>query len=70
MITNSLSDRGIVTRSQLANELGLESDTLRAWEREGMPSIRRGNVVLYNMDDVVNWIKKTPIKQRGRKKKE
>lgn len=60
---SELHQRGIYNREEIANILKLKPDTVAAWERRGMPVIREAKVVLYSLDDVLDWMKK-----RGKKR--
>lgn len=57
-ITNSLVQHGLLTRKQLASELGVKPATLLAWEDEGMPSIQQGKSVLYHIPTIIKWMLK------------
>lgn len=61
----AMYDAGIVTRSALMEELRLSDDTVREWEREGMPFIKKSSRVFYHTDSVVKWMLKHQL--RGRK---
>lgn len=62
---NHLKQRGILTRDQLASELGLKIATVAEWEKRGMPSIREGKTVFYAIDDVIAWMRKRSRKRRA-----
>ncbi len=62
-----------ITREQLANELGLKTETLGRWEarRVGPPCTRIGRKALYRRASVQDWIRAQeqvhPVrKSRGR----
>ena len=50
---------GMVSRQELAQQLGLSADTLRRWETEGdgPASIRVGRRVLYRVTVVNAWLR-------------
>lgn len=54
--TTAMAQRGILTREQLAEELNLSEQTIRNWERGGMPAIREGKTVLYHVPAVIKWL--------------
>jgi MerR-like DNA binding protein len=47
---------GYSTREQLARKVGRTVHTIRLWERQGLPVIKRGNLRLYNDDIARQWI--------------
>lgn len=53
-----LRERGILDREQLACELGIKTDTVREWEKRGMPSIKEGMTILYDIDEVLTWMRR------------
>lgn len=54
----TLAERGIVTREQLATQLNKKVATIRLWEKRGMPVIKYGRTRLYDIADIVDWMKK------------
>ena len=62
--TMALAQRGILTRVQLAVEIGVKPETLVVWEKDGMPSIAQGKTVLYAVDAVISWMKKKNRRKR------
>ncbi|MBU9710120.1 helix-turn-helix domain-containing protein [Paenibacillus sp. AK121] len=66
MGTDKLLD-GMVSRQDLAQQLGLSADTLRRWEAEGdgPASIRVGRRVLYRVSVVNAWLRARERKAKG-----
>lgn len=58
---------GMVSRQDLAMQLGLSVDTLRRWEAEGdgPASIRVGRRVLYRITVVNAWLRSREKKAAG-----
>lgn len=52
----------IVSQTELAAILGVQPNTLKAWERKGMPTVRyserTGQAAQYNTADVIRWREK------------
>lgn len=46
----------MMTRKVLTQELGISQSTIIRWEKEGMPVIRIGGIVRYNLEQVKQWI--------------
>ncbi len=61
--TQALAREGIVTRSQLAYELGFSEQLIALWEKDGMPVIKIKMKRLYDAKKVASW-----IKSEGKKK--
>ena len=54
---NRLANAGILTREQLATELGVTRDTLLNWEdNENFPHRKVGRTTLYDIDAIKTWI--------------
>ena len=53
-----LHGRGILNRDQLANELGIKPQTVADWQKRGMPIIKEGMTIFYDLDDVIMWMRK------------
>jgi transcriptional regulator with XRE-family HTH domain len=47
---------GHSTREQLARKIGCSKYTIRNWERQGLPVIRRGNLRLDNDELTFKWL--------------
>jgi MerR HTH family regulatory protein len=47
---------GYSTREQLARKVGRTKHTIRKWEKQGLPVIRRGNLRLYHDETARQWI--------------
>jgi phage terminase Nu1 subunit (DNA packaging protein) len=56
--TYSFAAKGYLTRIQLAAELEMKPDTVLRWEHAGMPCIKYGQLALYEVESVVNWLKR------------
>lgn len=54
----ALMGAGIVTRQQLADELGVTEQTVKLWEDDGLPVHHVGNQRYYDVDEVVKFIKR------------
>lgn len=56
-----LAERGvkrIYNQTEIARIIGVSQVTIRNWTKDGMPvSILGEKTLLYNIDDVNNWIK-------------
>lgn len=50
--------RGILNRKQLCEEMSVGPETIFVWEKKGMPTIREGRTILYDLDEVVEWMKR------------
>lgn len=49
--------KGVITRDALQAELNISSpETIREWERAGMPTIRCGKLVFYYVPSIVKWL--------------
>lgn len=63
---NTLAQAGVITRKALMAELSIEKDdTLREWEKQGLPYIKQGQQVIYYVPAVVKWLVRQQL--RGRK---
>jgi hypothetical protein len=47
---------GFDTREQLARVLDVSTATIRRWERDGLPVVRRGRLRLYDRQKVRRWL--------------
>lgn len=56
--TAVIAGEGLVTRAQLAAEIGVSEQTIAAWEKEGLPVHRRGAQRFYEAARVAAWIKR------------
>ena len=56
--TKTLANEGVITRSQLALELGLSEQTIALWEKDGLPVFRIGRQRLFDVKKVAAWIRK------------
>lgn len=45
------------TEQQCMAALGIGQTTLAEWRRDGMPHVKRGRVLLFVADDVVQWLR-------------
>jgi hypothetical protein len=52
---------GFHTREELAAAVGKSVATVRRWEQRGLPVIRRGNLRLYEIERVRDWLRSDPI---------
>jgi phage terminase Nu1 subunit (DNA packaging protein) len=48
---------GLITRAELAAELGVTDRTVRTYEGQGLPVIRRGMLRLYDPERVRAWLR-------------
>lgn len=53
-----LRKRGILTREELAIEFNIKVQTVNDWQRDGMPTIKQGMTVLYDLDEIIAWMRK------------
>lgn len=60
--------RGILNRAQLAFELGIKPETVFVWEKKGLPTIKEGMTILYDLDEVVGWMKSRSKKKPAAKR--
>lgn len=61
--TQALAAEGLITRAQIALELGISEQTIALWEKDGLPVLRVGMQRLYDAKKVVAWVRavgKTP----------
>lgn len=47
----------IMTRKELAAQLKVSPQTIVAWEADGLPVIRKNQIIRYELDDVRAWLK-------------
>jgi predicted DNA-binding transcriptional regulator AlpA len=53
-----MSDRKLLTKAQLCEELQINRCTLWRWEKKGLPSVRvTPHRVRYCLDEVLAWVK-------------
>lgn len=48
----------LLTRNHLMDRLQLSKNTIRKFERMGMPVIHIGQLPRYNYEEVMDWLKK------------
>lgn len=58
---------GLLTRDQLAQQLGIVPRTVWAWERAGLPCIRVSRLRLYDPAAVRSWMTAIGTRQEVRK---
>jgi phage terminase Nu1 subunit (DNA packaging protein) len=63
-LTGALRERGILNRDQLVAELGIKKETVREWEKRGMPNIKEGMTILYDIGEVIDWMRKRTKKAK------
>lgn len=63
-MTSLLRERGILNRNELATELGIKPETVPDWEKRGMPTIKEGMTILYDLDEVVAWMRERSREQK------
>lgn len=61
--TGLLRERGILTRRELATELGIRPATLTDWQKRGLPTIKEGMTVLYDLAEVIAWMRRDRSKK-------
>lgn len=47
---------GYSTREQLARKVGRTEETIRKWEKRGLPVVKQGNLRLYHDETARKWI--------------
>lgn len=47
----------IVTTAKLADFMAVHENTIYNWVRLGMPRIKVGNTVRYDLEEVLEWVK-------------
>ena len=52
-----MEQKNYMTILQVANYYNVSTKTIRNWIVKGMPHIRVGNVMRFNIDDVESWVK-------------
>jgi hypothetical protein len=59
---------GFLSRKQLAADVNRDMRTILRWEKQGLPVIQRGNLRLYDREQVRAWLRRElPIPEpRGR----
>ena len=50
--------RPLITRDELAEYLGCSHVALWKWGKDGMPQVRAGRFVRYDLGAVLEWLKK------------
>lgn len=59
-----MTDKKLLTRHELAEILGVHTQTIYNMTKEGMPRIKMGyNLVRYDPEDVMEWLKTRGKKQ-------
>ncbi len=48
----------MITREELAKEFKVHPNTILKWQKNGMPVYRIGKNVRYELQEVIEWIKK------------
>jgi len=43
-------------QDELAKEFSVTNHTIWRWRKDGLPFIKKGNLVVYNMNDVYKWL--------------
>jgi len=49
-------EKQYITRRELADKLSISNQTIRRFERQGMPSLQVGSYPRYNLEEVLAWI--------------
>ena len=49
----------MLTKEQLAKELNVSERTLDNWRKDGLPHIKRGKFIRFELDKVIDWLKST-----------
>ena len=59
-----------LTKREVAEYLGLSIYTIDAWvsERREIPFIKMGRRVMFDMNDVINWIEKNKVQPDDRER--
>jgi len=61
---------GMLTRSELARQLGRSERTIIRLEKGGLPVFKRGTIILYEIERVRRWLRgEEPGRSRGRPRK-
>ena len=47
----------MLTREELAIKLGVSPRTIDNWRKDGMPTIKKGNYVRFELDKVLSWLR-------------
>ena len=53
-----LASHGLIRRDELAADLRVSEQTIALWEKTGLPVLRVGDQRLYDLKQVVAWIRK------------
>ena len=53
----------MLTREEIAKELGCSVITIDRWRKDGMPCIKKGNYVRFEKEAVIDWLKNTDNKE-------
>lgn len=56
--TAALARDGMLTRAQLAAEIGVSEQTIAGWEKEGLPVLRVGAQRFYETARIMAWIRR------------
>ena len=49
--------KNMLTTEELAKFMAVHENTIYNWARKGMPRIKVGNTVRYDLEEVVEWLK-------------
>jgi len=55
----------LLTTKELAAELRVGKSKIALLRDEGMPHIKMGRTIRFNLEDVLEWLKKTYAKEGG-----
>lgn len=63
MFTNSQEKQKMLTTQQVLDRYGIHRNTLYKWRKWGLPHIRVGKIIRYEVAEVDEWLEK--FKNRG-----
>ena len=55
----------LLTLDELSKYLKVHHNTIRNWLKKDLPCFRRGSVIRFNLDKVLEWLEKKENKMRN-----
>ena len=52
-----MASKKLMTRDEIAAELSVHVNTIDKWRKQGLPVVKQGKIVRFDVDDVIEWIK-------------
>ena len=48
----------LLNMNDLSKELKIHNNTIYSWIKKGMPCFRKGRIIRFNLDKVIEWLEK------------